>query len=76
MPDLPRSSGRQLEFRSGGREDGDDAVNLAASAGFPHKTVIYLDIETSSPLTDSFLSYVTDWVSGCSRDTMPGSIAT
>jgi len=61
---LPIYLGRQADSWNldQGVEDGDDAVNLAVSAGFPQKTVIFLDIETSSPLTDSFLSYVTDWV--------------
>jgi hypothetical protein len=62
---LPIYLGRQADSWNldQGVADADDAVNLADSAGFPHGTVIYLDIETSSPLTESFLSYVTDWVS-------------
>jgi hypothetical protein len=62
---LPIYLGRQADSWNldQGVEDGDDAVNLAASAGFPHNTVIFLDIETGLPLTNSFLSYVTDWVS-------------
>jgi uncharacterized protein YraI len=62
---LPIYVGRQADSWNldKGKEDGDDAANLAASAGFPHNTVIFLDIETSLPLSDSFLSYVTDWVS-------------
>jgi hypothetical protein len=62
---LPVYVGRQADSWNldQGVEDGDDAVNLAASAGFPDNTVIFLDIETSLPLTNSFLSYVTDWVS-------------
>ncbi len=62
---LPIYVGRQADSLSldQGVEDGDDAVNLAASAGFPRNTVIFLDVETSQPLTNSFLSYVTDWVS-------------
>jgi hypothetical protein len=61
---LPIYLGRQADSWNldQGVEDGDDAVNLAVSAGFPQNTVIFLDIEASSPLTDSFLSYVTDWV--------------
>ena len=62
---LPIYVGRQADSWNldQGIEDGDDAVNLATSAGFPSHTVIFLDIETSSPLSGSFLSYVTDWVS-------------
>jgi hypothetical protein len=62
---LPIYVGRQADSWNldQGVADGDDAVNLATSAGFPHNTVIYLDIETWLPLTDSFLSYVTDWAS-------------
>jgi uncharacterized protein YraI len=45
-----------------GTADADDAVNLAASAGFPQGTTIFLDIETAWPLTDSYLDYVTAWV--------------
>jgi len=62
---LPIYVGRQADSWSldQGTEDGDDAANLAASAGFPSHTVIFLDIETSSTLSESFLSYVTDWVS-------------
>jgi uncharacterized protein YraI len=61
---LPIYLGRQADSWNldQGVADGDDAVNLTVSAGFPQDTVIFLDIETSSPLTDSFLSYVTDWV--------------
>ena len=62
---LPIYVGRQADSWNldQGIEDGDDAVNLAASAGFPRNTVIFLDIETWSPLSYSYLSYVTDWVS-------------
>ncbi len=62
---LPIYVGRQADSWNldQGIEDADDAVNLAASAGFPRNTVIFLDIETWSPLSYSYLSYVTDWVS-------------
>jgi uncharacterized protein YgiM (DUF1202 family) len=63
---LPVYVGRQADSSyldpDDGTLDGDDAANLAASAGFPAKTAIYLDIETWSPLSDSFMSYVNAWV--------------
>ena len=45
---LPIYLGRQADSCNldQGIEDGDDAVNLAASAGFPRNNVIFLDIET------------------------------
>ena len=41
--------------------DADDAINLARSAGFPDHATVFLDVETSVPLTARFLNYVTAW---------------
>jgi hypothetical protein len=45
-----------------GVSDADNAAALAASAGFPPQTSIFLDIEASRPLTVYYLSYVTAWI--------------
>jgi hypothetical protein len=45
-----------------GAGDADDAAGLAASAGFPRNTAVYLDVETSHPLSPGYLDYVTAWV--------------
>lgn len=44
-----------------GAADADEAVNLAASAGFPSQTTIFLDVETSFPLTGDYLAYINAW---------------
>jgi hypothetical protein len=51
-----------------GRMDGDDAATLTSGAGFPSGTTIFLDIETSDPLTDAFLDYVTAWAGEIEAD--------
>ena len=63
---LPVYVGRQAANRylsaQAGAGDADDAAGLAASAGFPRNTAVFLDIETSHPLTARYLSYVRAWV--------------
>ena len=63
---LPVYVGRQARSRylsaQAGAGDADDAAGLAASAGFPSNTAIFLDVETSHSLTDGYLSYVSAWV--------------
>lgn len=45
-----------------GTLDGRNAAQLAAQAGFPAHSVIYLDIETGPPLLSPFLNYYAAWV--------------
>ncbi len=63
---LPVYVGRQASNRylsaQAGAGDADDAAGLAASAGFPGNTAIFLDVETSHPLTARYLSYISAWV--------------
>ncbi|HEX8162020.1 MAG TPA: glycoside hydrolase domain-containing protein [Pyrinomonadaceae bacterium] len=44
-----------------GTRDGQNAARLAAQAGFPTQTVIYLDIETGPPIEPVFLDYYAAW---------------
>jgi hypothetical protein len=63
---LPVYVGRQATNHylstQAGAGDADDAAGLLASAGFPSSTAVFLDIETSHPLTARYLSYVQAWV--------------
>ncbi len=45
-----------------GTTDGADAATLAASAGFPAGSVLYLDIETGGPLQNALKDYYVAWV--------------
>jgi hypothetical protein len=45
-----------------GQVDANDAVALAATAGFPQRSVIYLDIETGGPLSVPMMDYIRAWV--------------
>jgi uncharacterized protein YraI len=63
---LPIYVGRQAANRylsaQTGAGDADDAAGLAARAGFPRNTAVFLDVETAHPLTARYLSYVSAWV--------------
>jgi hypothetical protein len=50
-----------------GANEADQAASLARCAGFPPQTIIFLDIETSQPLSDRYLSYVIAWVNELRR---------
>ena len=45
-----------------GREDGDDAVNIAAADGFAEGTTIFLDVERTATYTEPLDAYVRAWV--------------
>jgi hypothetical protein len=47
-----------------GTLDARNAAQLAATAGFPHESVIYLDIETGPPMSPAYLAYYSAWVQG------------
>jgi hypothetical protein len=47
-----------------GTLDALNAAQLAAAAGFPHESVIYLDIETGPPMSANYLAYYSAWVQG------------
>ena len=68
---LPVYVGHQASYRylsaQAGAENGDDAAGLMARAGFPQNTVVFLDIETSRPLTARYLRYVSGWVNEIQR---------
>jgi hypothetical protein len=49
---------------SKGSHDAKDAIDLATTAGFPAGSVIYLDIETWSPINSPMRDYYTSWVVG------------
>jgi Domain of unknown function (DUF1906) len=49
-----------------GTIDAGNATQLAAQAGFPAQSVIYLDVETGPPLAPQFIAYVGAWVQGVS----------
>ena len=63
---MPIYVGRQADSEhlnaATGKQEADDAMNLATSAGFTNNITIYLDVETAFPLTSNYLSYVTAWV--------------
>ncbi len=56
-----------------GTSDADDAINLAASAGFPGQTTIFLDVETSVPLAGDYLAYINAWVKEVESKNAPGN---
>jgi hypothetical protein len=45
-----------------GTIDGRNAAQLAATAGFPAQSVLYLDIETGPPMSPNYLAYYSAWV--------------
>jgi hypothetical protein len=45
-----------------GTLDGRNAAQLAATAGFPAQSVLYLDIETGPPMSANYLAYYSAWV--------------
>jgi len=45
-----------------GAIDGQHATQLAATAGFPNSSVLYLDVETGPPAHPAFLDYYGAWV--------------
>ena len=51
-----------------GTIDARDAAQLAAQAGFPAQSVIYLDIETGPPLSPNYIAYLSAWVAGVSSN--------
>jgi hypothetical protein len=56
-----------------GTLDGQNAAQLAAQAGFPQQSVVYLDIETGPPLQSAFLDYYAAWTqSVVANDYTPG----
>lgn len=59
-PNIPHSS--HVLTTAQGMADGAGAVSLAAGAGFPSSSVIYLDIESGGPLSSTMLTYTTAWV--------------
>jgi hypothetical protein len=63
---LPVYVGRQAANRylspQSGAGDADDAADLLVCAGFPRNTAVFLDVETSHPLSAGYLSYVSSWV--------------
>ena len=56
-----------------GTSDADDAIQLAASAGFPGQTTIFLDTETSFPLAGNYLAYINAWVNEVENKNAPGN---
>jgi hypothetical protein len=69
-----------------GTIDGGNATHLAATAGFPQGSVLYLDIETGPPAHPPFFVYYKAWVQSvidhgfkagvyCSHHLAPGFIA-
>ncbi|TDE84645.1 glycoside hydrolase domain-containing protein [Deinococcus sp. S9] len=49
------------------RSDAQDASNLAAQAGFPKGTIIYLDVEQGGLLPSDFITYITTWCAALSN---------
>jgi hypothetical protein len=49
---------------SKGSIDAAEAITRATAAGFPAGSVIYLDIETWSPIEDALRDYYTSWITG------------
>ncbi len=47
-----------------GTLDARNAAQLAAQAGFPAESVIYLDIETGPPMQQNYVDYYKAWVQG------------
>ena len=47
-----------------GTLDARNAAQLAAAAGFPAQSVIYLDIETGPPISANYIAYYRAWVQG------------
>ena len=57
-----------------GTLDAHNAAQLAAQAGFPAQSVLYLDIETGPPMSPNYLAYYSAWVQGIvDRGFTPGA---
>ena len=56
--------GASLQSASQGEDDGADAAQLAAQAGFPKSSVLYLDIESGPPAPQLLVGYYQAWVQG------------
>jgi len=58
-PSIPRADHRMTP--ENGKIDGTHAAQLAAAAGFPPRSVVYLDFENGPPLTKKATAYYVAW---------------
>ena len=54
-----------------GRDDADDAHNLADNAGFPAGTYIFLDVEDGGTLSSQYMDYISGWVQRINSTSTP-----
>jgi hypothetical protein len=60
----PNSPGSHNVTAAQGTLDAANAILLAATAGIPEDSVLYLDIETGGPIQPGLAAYYTSWVAG------------